>query len=194
MYRFCFSPTAIALESSAIVKVSGQNCFWTLYGSLGQICLGLPKGSAEGSTKVPARVHQRSTSSVASLVLWGRSVLGRQKVPWKVPPRFQQGCTTVLQVSWCLWFWGRSVLGRQKVLFTKVPARFHQGSTNVLQVSWCLWFSGADPSWAAKRFRVIMSHPYTSSQQKATHHVVSVEVFFGQRSRKLSIWSEVRCL
>ena len=36
----------------AIVKVSGQNCFQTLSGSLGQIHLGLPKGSAEGSTKV----------------------------------------------------------------------------------------------------------------------------------------------
>ena len=36
-----FSPTAIALGSSALVKVSGQNCFRTLYGSLGQIRLGL---------------------------------------------------------------------------------------------------------------------------------------------------------
>ena len=51
--KFCFSPTAIALGSSAIVKVSGQNCFWTLYGFLGQIRLGLPKGSIlEGSLKV----------------------------------------------------------------------------------------------------------------------------------------------
>ena len=40
-----FSPTAIALGSSAIVKLSGQNCFRTLYGSLGQIRLGPPKGS-----------------------------------------------------------------------------------------------------------------------------------------------------
>ena len=44
--------TAIALGPSAIVKVLGQNCFRTLYGSLGQIRLGLPQGSAEGSTKV----------------------------------------------------------------------------------------------------------------------------------------------
>ena len=36
-----FSPTTIALGPSAIVKVSGQNCFHTLYGSLGQIRLGL---------------------------------------------------------------------------------------------------------------------------------------------------------
>ena len=38
-----FSPTAMALGSSAIGKVSGQNCFRTLYASLGQIHLGLPK-------------------------------------------------------------------------------------------------------------------------------------------------------
>ena len=80
------------MGSSAIVKVSGQNCFWTLYGSLGQIRLGLTKGSAEGSTKVPAKFHQGSTkvsprfhqgssSFVVSLVFWGRSVLGCQKVP-----------------------------------------------------------------------------------------------------------------
>ena len=64
-----FSPTAIALGPSAIVKVSGQNCFWTLHGSLGQIRLGLPKG-------VSPRFHQVSSSFVVSLVLWGRSVLG----------------------------------------------------------------------------------------------------------------------
>ena len=96
-----FSRTAIASGSSAIVKVSGQNCFLTLYGSLGQIRLGPPEGSTEGSTKV-------------------------------------------LQVSWCLWFSGADPSWAAK--------RFHQGSTKSLQVLWCLWFSGADPSWAAKRF------------------------------------------
>ena len=44
-----FSPTAIALGFSAIVKVSEQNCFRTLYSSLGQIRFGVPKGSVEGS-------------------------------------------------------------------------------------------------------------------------------------------------
>ncbi len=39
LYTSFFSPTAIALGSSAIVKVSGQNCVQALYGSLGQICL-----------------------------------------------------------------------------------------------------------------------------------------------------------
>ena len=38
------------------------------------------------------------------MVLWSRSVLGRHKVPWKVPPRFrQQGCTKLGQVLWCFW-------------------------------------------------------------------------------------------
>ena len=93
----------MALGSSAIVKVSGQNSFWALYGSLRQICLGLPKGSAEGSTKV-------STSFVVSRVLWGRSVLGCPEVHLglpkgsvegsnKVSPRFHQGFTKLAQVS-----------------------------------------------------------------------------------------------
>ena len=101
--------------------------FRAVSGSVGQIRLGPPKGSAEGSTKVPpkfrqARFHQGSSSFVLSLVLWGRSVLDRQKVPQKVPPRFRQSSSK-------------------------------QGSTKVPQVSCCLWFCGADPSWTAKRFR-----------------------------------------
>ena len=57
------SPTAIALGSSAIVKVLGQNCFRTLYGSLGQVRLGL-KGSVEGSTKVPPALALGSSAIV----------------------------------------------------------------------------------------------------------------------------------
>ncbi len=83
-----FSPTAITLGSSAIVKVLGRDRFRTLYGSLGQIRLGLPQGSVEGSpgfqqgfTKVSPRFHQGSSSFVVSLVFWGGSVLGLQKVP-----------------------------------------------------------------------------------------------------------------
>ena len=60
---------------------------------LGQICLGLLKGSAvhQGSSTGAPRFHQGSWSFVVSLVLWGRSVLGCQKVPskkvlWKVHP------------------------------------------------------------------------------------------------------------
>ena len=91
-----FSPTVIALGPSAIVKVSGQNCSPTLYGSLGQIRLGLPKGSVlKGSVEVSPRFSQGSPPQVSPrfpqvspLSLWsadGRSVLGRQKVLWKVP-------------------------------------------------------------------------------------------------------------
>ena len=60
----CFS-TAIALGSSAIVKVSGQNCFGTLYGSLSQIYLG--KVPPRFSTQVPARVHHGSTRVLSVL-------------------------------------------------------------------------------------------------------------------------------
>ena len=56
------------------------------------------------------------------MVLWGRSVLGRQKVLRKVPPRFHQGCASFV-IS--LVFWGKSVLGRQKVpRKDHVPPRF----------------------------------------------------------------------
>ena len=88
------SPTAIALGSSAIVKVSGQNCFRALYGSLGQIRLGV-LGRQKVPRKVPPRFRQGSTKVspnqgcagfMISLVFWGRSVLGCQKVLWKVPP------------------------------------------------------------------------------------------------------------
>ncbi len=98
------------------------------------------------------------------MVLWGRSVLGRQKVPprfhhFKVPPRLRK----FRYLSGLL---GQIVLGAEKVPrkapprfrqgSTKVPARVHQSSTKVLQVSWCLWFSGADLSWAAKRLHLKM--------------------------------------
>ena len=80
------------------------------------------------------------------MVLWGRSVLGRQKVPRKVPPRFQQGCTKVPPRFFK--FRGVSAsleqirlgLPQGSVLkgsvegsprfhqgFTEVPPRFHQG-------------------------------------------------------------------
>ena len=145
----CFFPNEITLGFSAIGKVSGQ---LGLYGSLGQIRLGLPKGSAEGSTEV--------LEVSWFLSLWGRSVLGCQKVPRKVPPRFRQGFTKVPPrfskfrgVSGSL---GQIRVGLPKGSAegsTKVSPRFHQGSTEVLEVSWCLWLSGADPCWAAKRFR-----------------------------------------
>ena len=72
-----------------------------------------------------------------SMVLWGRSVLGCQKVPRKVPPRFLT-----------------KVPPRFHQGSAKVPPRFQQGSTKLLQVSWCLWFSAPNLSWAAKRFRL----------------------------------------
>ena len=56
-----------------------------------------------------------------SRILWGRSVLLCQKLPRKVPPRFKQGSTKVLQVSWSPWSSGADpFLACQKVLW-KVP-------------------------------------------------------------------------
>ena len=91
--------------------------------------------------------------SVVTLVLWGRPVLGCQKVPRKVPPRFR---------------------GRFRQGFTKVSPRFHQGSTKLLQISWCLWLSGADLSWAAKKFRLGL--PKSSAEGSPRFHRGSTKV------------------
>ena len=87
-----FFPNSFGVFS--IVKVSGQNCFRTLYGSLGQIGLGPPKGSAEGSTKVPPRFHQWCLwfSGQIRLGLPKGSVL---KGSVEGSPRFHQGFTEV---------------------------------------------------------------------------------------------------
>ena len=60
-------PTAIALGSSAIVKVSGQNCFRTLYGSLGQIRLGLGHrwNWSQKPTRMPTQSLRRASAEVA---------------------------------------------------------------------------------------------------------------------------------
>ena len=127
-----FSRTAIALGSSAIVKVSGQNCFRTLSLVLwGRSVLGpqtvprkVPPRFRQGPTKVPTRVHQGSTevpprfhqgcaSLFISLVFWGRSSCAAKRFRG----RFHQGCASFV-IS--LVFWGRSVLGCHKVLW-KVP-------------------------------------------------------------------------
>ena len=126
------SPTAIALGSSAIVKVSGQNCFRTLCGSLGQICVEPPRGSLEGSTKV-AQVSWCLWSS-ATDPSWAAKRFCGTKGSTKVPARVRQGTTKVLQVSRCLWFSGadppwaakRFRLKRFCGRFTKVPPRFQQ--------------------------------------------------------------------
>ena len=95
--------------------------FQSLYGSLGQIRRRrFHQGSTkegQGSTEVPPRrprFHQGST------VLWGRSVLGFQKVPRKVPPRFHQGRPRFHR--------GSTKEGQGS---TKVPPRSHQGYTKV---------------------------------------------------------------
>ena len=138
------SPTAIALGSSAIVKVSGQNCFRTLCGSLGQICVEPPRGSLEGSTKV----------AQVSWCLWPSATdpswAAKRFCGTKVPPRFQQGCAKVPP----RFFKFRGVSGslgpKGSVLKGSLEGspRIHQGFTST-KVSAT---SGADPSWGAKRF------------------------------------------
>ena len=77
------------------------------------------------------------------MVLWGRSVLGCQKVPRKVPPRFRHTKVPLIfhQTSprfvVSLVLWGSSVLGCQKVP-QKVSPRFHQGSPSFV-VFLVLW-------------------------------------------------------
>ncbi len=147
------SPTAIALGSSAIAKVSGQNCFRTLDGSLGQIHLGPPERHAEGSAKLPPRIQQGSTKVLqVSWCLWADPSWAARKVPRKVPPRFHQGSS-------------------------KVSPRFHQTSSSFV-VSLVVWGRSFLGCQKVPRY-CIMSHPYTSSPQTTTHHLVAVGVFFG---------------
>ena len=115
------------------------------------------------------------------LVLWGRSVLGCQKVPRKVPPRFHQGPGKVppgfhqVPPSFSKFrgvsgFLGRSVLGCQKVPRKAPPPWFHKGFTEVVSSKFriclpnrCCFKTGS--SW--------------SDPQKTPHPVVAVGVFFG---------------
>ena len=122
----------------------------------------LPKGSAEGSTKVPPKSHQDCTSFVASPVSGHIRVglpKGSAEGPTKVPPKFYQDCPRFMVSGFLgqiraraakkvllkfyqdcpsfvasLVFWGGSVLSCQKVL-RKVPPRFHQSFTKIAQVS-----------------------------------------------------------
>ena len=138
-----FFPNSFGVFS--IVKVSGQNCFRTLYGSLGQIGLGPPKGSGEGSTKVPPRFqHQGSTTGVSGSL--GAHRLGLLKGSpegfqgsSKGAPRIHQGSSSFV-VSLVLWAdpsWAakRFRLKRFCGRFAKVPPRFHRGFTKIAQVS-----------------------------------------------------------
>ena len=93
-----FSPTAIASGSSAIVKVSGQNSF----GFLGQIRLGLPKGSAEGFTKAPPRFSKfRGVSGSLGQIRLGLPK-GSGEGSTKVPRRLRKFVISLV-------FWGRSL-------------------------------------------------------------------------------------
>ena len=76
--------------------------------------------------------------------------------------------------------WGRSVLAAK---------RFHQGSTKVAQVSWSLWSSGADPSWAAKkfcgRFHLFFCSFFLNS---VSFGVFSHSTGLGGKMKRLSSW------
>ena len=84
-YNIRLGPPKGSAEGSTKVPSKGAPTFYKfrgVSGSLGQIRLGPPKGSVhQGSSKVSPRFHQGSPSFVVPLVLWGRSVLGCQKVP-----------------------------------------------------------------------------------------------------------------
>ena len=160
------SPTGrMALGSSAIVKVLGQNC---CRGRFVLGCQKLPRKVPPRLCQVPPRHQSSIPSLVASLVVWGRSVFGYQEVPprfwgtfWEVPrclwvwrrsvvglprvsaeasARFRQGSAKDHQGSTPSFFWGRSILGCEKVPW-KVP-KFHGVSGSMVQIR-----------WAAKRFR-----------------------------------------
>ena len=159
-YLLDFSPTAIALGSSAIVKVSGLNRFRTLYGSLGQACLGPPEGSANvppslrqfrgvsgllgqirAAKRFCGRLQQGFTEVSPRLRMFrylfdllGQIVLGCQKVPRKVPPglrKFRYLSGFLGRVRFGL-FWAAKRFRKSSVEGSiKVPPGFHRGSTKI---------------------------------------------------------------
>ena len=98
-------------------------------GCLGQIRLGLPKGSAEGSTKF----HQSSVKvppSSPTVPPWFSKFRGVSgSLPRRVPPSFHQGSTKFLQVSWSLIPCQIRLDGGSTKF--KVSPKFHQGFTKV---------------------------------------------------------------
>ena len=73
-----FSPTAIALGSSAIVKASGQNCFRTLYG----FCRRFHQRSAKVSPRFPqgcTKVSPRLADAVGDIV-WAHCKKGIKRM------------------------------------------------------------------------------------------------------------------
>ena len=122
------------------------DCFRALYGSLGQVRLGPPQCSPEGSTKVPVTVHHGSTKVLQ--VSWCLCFSGAGP-SWAA---FHQGSTKALQVSWCLWLSGSGpswAAQRFRRSFHQAP-RLHRGFTKVPPR---LRKFLLPSSWAAKRFR-----------------------------------------
>ena len=145
-----FSPAALALGSSAIVKVLGQNGTFVL-GFLAANGFRLPKGSLECSPNTSLR--------------WSHSLLrffGQMAVALRrVPPTILYICLTV----------SRGILGKWVLLQKRFCGGFRQPFFTFI----CL------PNGCCVKVAQIvdMSHPYKSSPQKTTHHVVAVGVFFG---------------
>ena len=91
------SPTARALGSSALGKVWGQNRFRTLYGFLGQIRFGLPKGF-RGRFHTKVRQVSWCLWSSGADRSWASTRLGLKRFRGrlaKAPPRFHRGSTKV---------------------------------------------------------------------------------------------------
>ena len=145
-----FFPNSISFGVFSHSEGFGAELLSDSHGSLGKIRLGPPEGSAEGYTKVPARVHQGSTKVLqVSWCLWfsgtdpswaAKRFCGRfHRGFTKVPPRF---------------FKFRGVFGFLGQIRLGLPKGSVEGSPRFHMVPPRLWFSGAlvAPFWAAKMF------------------------------------------
>ena len=242
-----FSPTAIALGSSAIVKVSGQNCFRTLYGFLGadpswaarSFCgrfhkgftkvegcasfgislvfwgrsVGVSKGSVEGSP-ITSLSLSPSSSTIFCIFPQQRQLWGLQPIvkclgaKWHVCllrffaangfrlPKGSLECSPNSSLHWShslLRFFGQMAVAWEGSVEGSAKHSLHLSPKRLLLhknvVGWfrqlCFTCISQSPPGVKVAWSVDASHPYKSSPQKTTHHVVAVGVFFGLISPKM---------
>ncbi len=146
-----FLAIIIALGYSVIIQVSEQNCFWIICYFLLRIRLGLPKDSAESSTKNPPRFSKfRGLWFFRAGSFWVAKKFQKRfhQRSAKIPQKFHQIATKV-PAKFCK---VRGLSCSLAQVRLQLPKNSAEDSTNVLQVSFFLWLSGPGPSWAVKEF------------------------------------------
>ena len=151
---FAFFPNSVSFGVFSHSKGLGSKWHVCLLGCFAANGFRLPKGSLECSP------NSSSHWSRSLLRFFGHMSVASEKVLWTVPPTILYICLTV----------SCGFLGKWLLLQKRFCGRFRQ---------LFLTFVSQSPPGVKVAWIVDMSHPYKSSPQKMTHHVVAVGVFFG---------------